>query len=140
MTIPMYAVEAHSGNIISIDDDTVVKDQAALNGSGGSAFVAFLKSVVFDQELDGGYSRFRRAVQHVHADGAVTIDFVPYRDQNESGSSIQQTLAVGDSAIVTANLNESGTNFNVKVSLSAFDAKVELGKAEQFVVPRRTAL
>ena len=137
MALPLYAVEAHGGQVITLDDESVVKDQASLAGSGGDAYVAFVLSTIFDL-LAGGYATFRRAVQHVHADGGVTVDITPYRDQRESGASITRVLAIGASPIVVAPHFESGTNFQVKVALSSLDAAVELGKAEQYVVPRRT--
>ena len=139
MALPLYAVEAHSGQVLTLDDEAVVKDQAALAGTGGSAYAAFVLSTIFPEGLDGGYATFRRAVQHVHADGAATVVMTPYRDQQESGSTISDTLAVGANPIVTAPVFESGTNFQVKHAVSAFDAAVELGRAQQYVVPRRSA-
>ncbi len=140
MSLPFYATEAHSGNIITLDDESVVKDQAALAGTGGNAYVAFLLSTIFDRGLDGGYSDLRRATQHVHADGAVTVVFTPYSDQQESGSTISRTLSTQSNPVVIAPLFETGTNFQVKVALSAFDAAAELGKAQQYVVPRRSTI
>lgn len=139
MSIPFYAVEAHGGRVFTLDDEAVVADQAALAGTGGSAYSAYVLSTIFDTGRDGGYSTLRRAVQHVHADGAVTVVTTPYRDELESGSTVSRTLAIGDNPIVTAPLQEGGTNFQVKHTLSSFDAAVELGKALQYVVPRRTA-
>ena len=138
MSIPLYAVEAHSGKVITLDDEAVVKDQAALAGTGGSAYAAFVLSTIFDVGRDGGYSTLRRAVQHVHADGAVTVVTTPYRDQQESGSTISDTLAIGANPVVVAPLFEGGTNFQVRHTLSLFDAAAELGKAQQYVVPRRS--
>ncbi len=138
MALPLYGCEAHSGQIITLDDEAVVKDQAALAGTGGSAYAPFILSTIYDRGLDGGYSRFRRSVQHVHAVGAVTVVMTPYRDQQESGNTISDTLAVGANPVVVAPVSESGTNFQVKHTLSAFDAAVELGKAQQYVVPRRS--
>lgn len=138
MALPIYGVEAHGGQVITLDDEAVVKDQAALAGTGGTAYEAFILSTIFDQGFDGGISKFRRAVQHVHADGAVTVVTTPYRDQQESGSTISRTLATGANPIVIAPVSEVGTNFQVKHTVSAFDAAVELGKAQQYVVPRRS--
>ncbi len=138
MSLPLYAVEAGSGQVITLDDEAVVNDQAALAGTGGSAYVAFVKSTIFDRGLDGGYARFRRAVQHVHADGAVTVVTTPFRDQQESGNTITDTLAIGANPIVVAPISETGTNFQVKHELNTFNAAVELGKALQYVVPRRS--
>ncbi len=138
MSIPLFGVEAHSGQVLTLDDEAVVKDQAALAGTGGSAYSAFVLSTIFDQGLDGGYSTFRRAVQHVHANGGVTVVTTPYRDQQESGSTVSKTLATGDNPVVVAPVFEGGTNFQVKHTLSSFDAAAELGKAQQYVVPRRS--
>ena len=138
MALPFYAVEAHSGQVITLDDEAVVKDQTTEAGAGGSAYTPVIVSTIFDRGLDGGYSRLRRAVQHVHADGGVTVDVTPYRDQQESGNSIQRVLATGANPVVTAPLSETGTNFQVKVALSSFDAAVELGKAQHYVVPKRS--
>lgn len=124
--------------MITLDDEAVVKDQTTKAGVGGNAYVCFARSTIFDQDQDGGYSTFRRAVQHVHADGAVTVVFTPYRDQQESGSTISRALTIGDNPIVTGPVKESGTNFQIKVALSVFDAAAELGKALQWVVPRRS--
>ena len=137
MALPFYATEAGTGQIITLDDESVVKDQAALNGTGGNAYEAFLLSTIFDQGQDGGYSDLRRATQHVHAEGGVTVDITPYRDEQESGSTIQRVLTTGDNPIVIAPLFETGTNFQIKAAVNTFDAAVELGKAQQYVVPRR---
>ncbi len=139
MSIPLYGCEAHGGQVITLDDEAVVKDQAALAGTGGSAYAAFVLSTIFDVGLDGGYAKFRRTVQHVHADGAATVVMTPYSDQQESGSTISDTLSIGANPVVTAPVNESGTNFQVKQTVSVFNAAVELGKAQQYVVPRRSA-
>lgn len=139
MALPLYAVEAHSGKVLRVDDESVVKDQASAAGAGGNAYVSFVKSTIFDQGLDGGYSRMRRGTQHVHADGAVTVLFTPYRDQMESGNTISRVLAIGNNPVVIAPMSETGTNFQVKVALSVFDAAAELGKAQQFVIPRRSS-
>ena len=138
MPIPFYACRAEGPNIITLDDEAVQTDLAAENGTGGNAYIAFVTSTIFDV-VDGGYSTFRRAVQHVHADGAVTVKITPFRDENETGNTITRTLAIGANPIVTAPIAESGTNFQVKVALSSFSAAAELGKALQYVVPRRTA-
>ena len=124
MSLPLYGVEAHSGQVITLDDESVVKDQASSSGSGGNAYVAFVLSTIFDI-LAGGYATFRRAVQHVHADGAVTVDITPYRDQQESGSSITRVLAIGANPIVVAPLLAHVSNFQVKGALSAFDDPAE---------------
>ncbi len=137
MSLPLYGVLAESGKVISMDDESVVKDLAALAGTGGNAFAPYVLSTVFDNGLAGGLSKFRRSVQHVHTAGGVTVVMTPYRDQQESGNTISDTLAVGANPVVTAPVNESGSNFQVKIAVSSYTAAVELGKAEQWVVPRR---
>ena len=138
MSLPLYGVEAEGGRIVRLDDESVMNDLTALNGSGGTAVAPYVLSTIFDRGLDGGYAKFRRNVQHVHTDGGVTVVTTPYRDQQESGNTITDTLAVGASPIVTAPIDESGTNFQVKVAVSSYTAAVELGKAQQYVVPRRS--
>ena len=138
MSLPLYGVEAEGGRIVRLDDESVMNDLTALNGSGGTAVAPYVLSTIFDQGLDGGYAKFRRNVQHVHTDGGVTVVTTPYRDQQESGNTITDTLAVGASPIVTAPIDESGKNFQVKVAVSSYTAAVELGKGQQYVVPRRS--
>lgn len=139
MALPLYATEAHSGQVLTLDDEAVVADQASLAGAGGSAYESFVKSAIFDEGLDGGYSRIRRAVQHLHADGAATLTLTPYRDSMESGNTIQRVLAIGSNPVVVMPMSETGTNFNVKFAITAFDAAAELGKGQQYVVPRRSS-
>lgn len=134
--IPMYGVEAHGGRIVSLDDEAVVKDLTNSAGVGGNAYVPYIISAPFDGGV-GGWSTLRRAVQHVHADGAVTVDVTPYKDEQETDQTISRDLAIGDNFIVDAPLKVGGTTFAVKVELSDFDAAAELGKADQYFVARR---
>ena len=137
MAIPLYGVEAHTGQIITLDDEAVVRDQASAAGVGGSTYTPYIVSTLFDNGGAGGSAKLRRMVQHVHAEGGVTVDVTPYRDEQETGNTIQRVLATGDNPVVTAPMNESGTTFQFKVELSGFDAAVELGKASFYVLPRR---
>jgi hypothetical protein len=138
MALPLYGVEAHTGQVISLDDEAVVADQASVAGVGGDEYEPFIVSTIFDAGNDGGYSKLRRVIQHVHADGAVTVHVTAYRDDQESANMISRALALGDNPIVEAPLSESATNFRVKVALSSFDASAELGKARHYVVPKRS--
>ncbi len=139
MSIPLYGCLAEGPNIITMDDQSVQKDLAAENGTGGNTYAPFIVSTSFDNGLDGGYSHFRKHIQHVHADGAVTVTQTPYRDELEAGSGISDTLSTSSSFIVDARLSQHGTNFRIKIALSVFNAAVELGKALQYVVPRRSS-
>ena len=138
MSLPLYGMEAHGGQIITMDDESVMNDQAALAGTGGSAIVPYIVSSIFDLGIGGGYEKFRRNTQHVHTLGGVTVTQTPYRDEQDTGNSIADTLATGANPIVIAPFNESGSTFQVKVAISVYDAAVELGKSEQLVIPRRT--
>jgi hypothetical protein len=137
--IPLFGCLAHGGKIVQLDDDSVVKDLAAADGTGGTAFSPFLLSSPFDGGNEGGYSRLRKMVQDVEHEGAVTVTVTPYRDGSETGQTITRTLAASDNPIVTAPLAVGATRFQVKVALSAFTARVELGKAQLWVVPRRSS-
>ena len=134
MAIPLYGVEAHGGRIVTLDDDAVEQDLANSSGVGGNDYDCYVISTPFVGE---GWGTFRRAVQHVHHDGAVTVETTPIRDEQETGQTITDSLAIGDNYVVTAPLLVSGSSFAVKVALSDFDAPAELGRAEQWVVPRR---
>lgn len=138
MALPIYACVAHGGTIITMDDEAVVADLAAENGSGGTAYDAYIVSSPFDGEMDGGYSKLRRVTQHVHADGAVDVEITPYRDGSPTGQTITRSLATGDNPVVVAPLSSPGTTHQVKVNLTGFDAAVELGKSQQYLVPKRT--
>lgn len=136
MSIPIYGAEAHGGRIISLDDETVQHDLADDEGSGGNDYDPYMVSTPFDAGI-GGWSTFRRATQHVHVNGAVTVAISPYRDELETGQSISRSLTTMDNFVVAAPLKAGGTTFQLKVTLSDFDAAVELGKSEQWLVPRR---
>jgi hypothetical protein len=132
----MYGAEAHGGRIVTLDDEAVVADLATEAGAGGTAYSPFVLSTPFDNGI-GGWSTFRRAVQHVHAGGDVTVEFMPQRDEQDSGQTIERELATGDNFVVGAPLKVTGTTFALKVTLSEFTAPAELGKGQQWLVPRR---
>lgn len=138
MAIEFYAAEAHGGNIISLDDQSVVRDLAALAGTGGTAYVGYLLGVLVDDGAPGGYARFRRVVQRVPHDGAVTVTVTPYRDGAETGQTIERILGASDNPMVTAPFAISGSVFQHKVTLSAFDAPAAIGVAEFTIIPRRS--
>ena len=129
MALPLYGVEAGGGKVFSLDDEAVVQDQ-------GVGITAYILSSIFD--LGDGYAKLRRLVQHVHVDDTVSLQVTPYRDEVDTGNSITTSLAVGDSPIVVTPLNESGTNFQVKVAFIGLRSATEIGKAEISVIPRRT--
>ncbi len=138
MAIPIYGCEAGGGRIITMDDEAVYKDLANAAGAGGNNYTPELVSTSFDVGLDGGYSKLRRLDQHVHHTTGVTVDQTPSVDEQDTGQTIQDVLATGANFLVTAPVAVTGTNFRHKISLSAFTAAVELGKALQWVIPRRS--
>ena len=135
--IPLYGCLAHGGSIITMDDDDVVTDLADADGDGGNTFTPYLVSTPFDGNNEGGWSRLRRFVQDVQHDGTATIRVAPYRDGQQTAQQIDRSLAIGEDPIVTAPFAATGTRFAVRVTITAFSAKVELGKAQAWLVPRR---
>lgn len=138
MPIPLYGVQAHGGKILSLDDPAVVKDLAALNGSGGNAYAGRFRSTPLPGSTVLGWSRFRRFIQRVFHLGAATLKVTPYRDEQPTGQTITRVLAVSDIGVVTAPLAATGSAFQVEVEVSGFTAEVQLGDAEAWIVPRRS--
>ena len=134
--IPFYLVQAVGGKVLTIDDRAVVKDLAALAGTGGNSYTPTL--VIGPQKLTSGWSRMRRLVQRVPHDGAVTVTLTPIRDGQESGNVITRALDSTDVPTVTLPMAETGTEFQAQIELSAFDADCGLGEAELWVIPRRS--
>ena len=139
MSISLFACEAHGGTIITLDDELVVKDLAAEAGTGGNAFVPFILPNRQESSEAAEYSKLRRASQAVHCNGAVTVELTAYRDGNPTGQTIERDLTSADNPEVVAPFNTLATTHQVRVELSDFDAPVELGKARQWIVPRRSA-
>lgn len=138
MPIPIYGCRAEGGVILKLDDEGVVRDGAAANGTGGTAYTARFTTETFDNGLSGGYSRFRRFVQHVHPDSDVDVDITPVRDGSATGQTLSRDIAVGGNGVLVAPLDVGGTEFQVEVVVSEFAAPVEVGESEQYVVPRRS--
>ena len=128
--IPLYGVTAHGGKILQLDDESVYADQQ-------EPYTPYLVSTNIDVGA-GGYGRLRRVVQNVIHTGQVTVEITPYRDGMESGATIARDLSIGENGTVDAPMAVGATRFGVKIALSLFDAAVELGKAELYVIPRRS--
>lgn len=138
MAIPLYAAQAHGGKIISLDDQTVVKDLASAAGAGGNSYVAYVLSTLLPGSVVGGWSRLRRFVQRIIHDGAVTVAVTPWRDGSDTGQTIERDLETGDNPTVVADLAATGGVFQVKVELSDFDAPASLGEGAVTIIPRRS--
>lgn len=138
MAIPTFGVQAHGGKIISLDDQSVVKDLAALAGTGGNAYAPYMVSGVIAPGSVGGYARLRRLQQRVPHDGAVTVTVTPWRGGQDTGQTITRDLAIGDNPTVVTPFDVTGSVFQFKVVLSAFDAEASVGAGEFVAIPRRT--
>lgn len=135
--IPLYGCAAGSGKIFSLDDTSVVKDGAALDGTGGAAYVPFLLTTPFGIQADLGYNKLRRFLQRITHAGAVTVKVTGVKDGQESGLPITRPLTVADIGIINAPLNDAGSDFQLKIELSGFDATAALGNSQVFIVPKR---
>lgn len=135
--IPLFGCQAAGGKIYSLDDQTVVKDGAALDGTGGTAFSPYFVSSPFGIAFDLGYNKLRRFLQRVAHAGGLTLTVTGVRDGQESGVSVVRTITVADIGIVNVPLNDAGSDFQIKVVLSAYDAEVAFGNSQAFIVPKR---
>lgn len=135
MPIPLYGAQAHGGKLVSLDDQAVVADLAALDGSGGSAYTGRFRSTPFGGL---GWSTLRRFVQRVTQLGSATVKVTAFRDGQQTAQTITRALAVGAPGVVTAPLAARGSAFQVEVEVSAFSDEVQFGDAEMTPVVRRT--
>ena len=138
MSIALYAVQADGGKIVSLDDQLVVKDLAALDASGGTAYTCSVLSTPFDDGDTGGWASLRRMIQDVPHDGAVTVVCTPHRDGLDTGQSITRTLTSADNSTIVVPFDVKGTAFQLNVALSVFDAAAGLGIADATLIPRRS--
>ena len=135
MAIPLFGVMAQGGKILSLDDQAVVKDLAALNGTGGSTYVPTMRTVPFGAAQ---YNRLRRLVQALPHDGALTVTFTPWRDDQDTGQTITRTLAIGEANTVTVPFAVTGSTFQIELEVTSFGAAAEIGSGEVTLIPRRT--
>lgn len=137
MAIPVFALQAAGGKVFWIDDPAVATDSAALDGTGGTGFTPFIVTQPFSLRADLGYSKFRRFLQRLAHASVCTVKVGVLRDGLESGVVIVRPLALGDVGIVNIPLNEAGSDFQLKISLSAYTAETALGNSQVFIVPKR---
>lgn len=135
MAINLWGAQAGGGKIIQLDDQALVKDLAALAGTGGNSYTAFVLSGAF---TDAAYGKLRRLTQSVPHDGAVTVTVTPWRDGQDTGQTMSRPLAIADNPTVVVPLSVTGDNFQLYVALSGFDAPASLGAGEIATVPRRS--
>lgn len=134
--ILLLGAQAHGGKIVQLDDLSVVKDLAALDGTGGSTYAPTLVSSPV--ESAAGYATFRRLVQQTLGGQSVTWTFTAWRDGLETGQVLTRTLAPADSGIMVVPFDVTGTNFQVRITASGFNGFATLGSADLSIVPRRT--
>lgn len=139
MPIPFYFGQAHGGKLLSLDDQSVWRDGAALNGSGGTAYTAKLRSTSLSSALSLGWNVLRRFAQRLVHLSSVTVKMRAYRDERDSGQEITRSLGVSDVGIVTAPFKASGSAVAVEVEVSGFNAEVQLGDAGVWIVPKRSS-
>ncbi len=132
--IPFYLCTAHGGTITTIDDPAVVNDGCAANGSGGTAFTANLRPGPLRPGVVT-FGKLRRLVQRIVHDGDVTVSVMPIRDGQEAAA-IERTLEAGDAAQVVIPMNETGREFMIDITLSAWTAECGVSDAEMYLIPR----
>lgn len=137
--IPLYGGQAGGGKIYSLDDPNVVTDGAALDGTGGTAFVPFLVSTSLLGALTLGFNALRRFFQRVAHDGTATFRFTPFRDGQQSGTGISRTVLLSDPGPINVPLNEPGSDFHMKIEVLTYSAPVALGDAGFIIVPGVTS-
>lgn len=135
--IPLYGLQAGGGKVYSLDDPGVVKDGCALDGSGGTAFTPFILTQPFAVHADLGYNKLRRFLQRVAHAGACTFIVTGVKDGRESTVAVVRPLTANDVGIINVPLGESGSDFQLKIVLTGFDAETALGNSQVFIVPKR---
>lgn len=135
--IPLYGFQAGGGKVYSLDDQTVVKDGAALDGSGGTAVVPFFVSAPLGVQFTMGYNKLRRLMQRLAKLGTVSIRTTGIRDGLSSATAVSRTLGLSDIGIINVPLNDAASDFQVKVEVMSYTAEVAFGDSEVYVVPKR---
>lgn len=135
--IPSYLVSQTGGKIYSVDDPATVNDFSAIDGSGGTAFQPFLLSTPFPLKRTLGWYDFRKFRQKLDAPTAVTIMVTPWRDGSDTGQAITRTFPVSSVDVTSTPLLISGSDFQIKVTLSGYTRPVEIVNASASFIPRR---
>lgn len=138
MSIPTYGATAHGGKIISLDDQSVVKDLADATGTGGNAYIGYFLSGLFAVGGGQAYDKLRRMTQRVPHDGTVTVTVTPWRDGLDTGQTITRTLTPDDNPVIVVPLAVTGSHFQLRIALSSFDAPASLGSGSFRSIPRRS--
>lgn len=137
MAIPIFAVSQVGGKVISLDDPATVNDLAAIDGTGGTPYVPFVLSTLFQLKRTLGWYDFRKFRQRFDSPSAATIMITPWRDGSDTGQTITRQFNVSAVGVTNTPLWISGSDFQVKIVLSNFTREVQLGNASASFVPRR---
>lgn len=138
MAISLFAAQAEGGHLISLDDQAVVKDLAAANGTGGNAYSPTLLSGPIAPNTIGRYATLRRLLQRITHSGATTITVTSWREGLDTGQTITRTLTTLSRPLLTVPLRAVGSVFQFRLTISGFDAAVALGSAEFTLIERRS--
>ena len=137
MAIPLFACQAHGGKIFSMDDRFVYRDSASLAGAGGISYVPYILSARFRGPAASGHGKLRRVVQRVYKESQCVVSVRAYREGLDTGVTLPRALTVDIGPLVTFPMNTFGTEFQILLDASSFDAEIELGSGEIWVVPRQ---
>lgn len=137
--IPLYGCIAGSGKICSLDDPTVVKDLAALAGTGGVAFIPYLISTPLSISSNLGYSRLRRFLQRLTHGATITLKITGIRDGRESGLPVTREISLSNVGLLNAPFNDQGSDFQIKLEVIDYTKPVALGNSEVYVVQHRSS-
>lgn len=138
MAISIFGAQAEGGQLISLDDQSVVKDLASSAGVGGNTFTCFLLSALTGLETVGRFAKLRRMIQRVTHDGAVTVAVTPWRNGEDTGQTITRVLTSLSRPLIVVPLAATGDAFQFRIVVSGFDAAAALGSAEFTLIERRS--
>jgi hypothetical protein len=134
--IPLYALQAAGGQVLHLDDASVVKDGADSTGTGGTAFVPYYVTTGLRHPFTKGWSRLRRVLLHFAHEGSCTLTFGAYRD-GRAGPTVPRAFLVGEAGIASIPFSDAASGFQLKVQISAYSAPVAISDADAFVLLHR---
>lgn len=142
MPLPLYAAMANGGKLYTLDDTSVGADLYDASGPTSNGFQATLTPSPITAG-PGSYSSLRRLVLDVDTGAELTLEVQGMRDGESSGDVITRTVAVADSPEQTIPLKVMGSELQVTITLSGWDAdatpSASLGSGAFTLVPRRTS-
>lgn len=131
--IPLYGCNA-SGNTIR------TLDEVGLDTDMGAAFVAWLKSGVFDPGPASAWATLRTTAQVVAVGGSANVRITPIGDGAEYTDQAQDfalSSTGGPEQVLDAHADVPAARFQVKVEVLTHTGITELGESDQWLVIRR---